>query len=137
MAIEEKHLRPDERSVLEAAALLDITEYDLFHLAYRRWYGQPAKDTLIERFFVGYMFNRVVPLWVRHFSRLVEQLSDRGELDANRLGVKFLPGSQHMVTLGVRYSVTIGLVLIVLVVFAEFMSQFLRLSERCMFPPCY
>ena len=137
MGIEEKHLRPDERSVLMAAALLDITEYDLFHLAYRRWHGQSANDKLIEPFFVAYMFDRIVPLWVRHFSRLVEQLSDRGELDANQLGVKFLPRSQHMVTQGMRYSVAIGLLLTSLVIFAEFMAQFLKLGERCMFPPCY
>lgn len=137
MGIEEKHLRPDERSVLAAAALLDITEYDLFHLAYRRWHGRTANDSQIEPFFVAYMFERIVPLWVRHFSRLVERLSDRGELDANKLGVKILPRSRHMVSRGMRYGVTIALVLVVLVVLAEFMAQFLDLGERCMFPPCY
>ena len=137
MGIEEKHLRPDERSVLTAAALLDITEYDLFHLAYRRWHGRPATDALIEPFFIAYMFERIVPLWVRHFSRLVEQLSDRNELDARQLGVTLIPESRHMVSRGMRYSVAIGLVIVALVVFAEFMAQFLELGERCMFPPCY
>ena len=137
MSIEDKHLRPDERSVLAAAAILDITEYDLFHLAYRRWHGQAANDKLLEPFFVAYMFRRVVPLWVRDFSRLVERLDDRGELDPGGLGVRFLPRSRHMVSRGMRYSVTIGLVLVALFVFAEFAAQILRLGERCMFPPCY
>lgn len=137
MRIKEKHLRPDEQSVLAAAALLDITEYDLFHLAYRRWHGLPANDSLIEPFFVAYMFKRTVPVWVRHFSRLVERLSDRGELDGTRLGVKFLPRSRRMVSRGMRYAVVIGMVVVALVVLAEFMAQVMRLGERCMFPPCY
>ncbi len=134
---DEKNLHPDLRNVLEAAAILDITEWDLFHLAYRRWHGRPAADDTMEPVFVAYMFQKVVPLWVRHFSRLVERLYSRGELDANQLGVKYLPRSRHMVSRGMRYAVTIGLVLFALVVFAQFASQFLRLSERCMFPPCY
>ena len=134
---DEKEIRPDIRIVLEAAAILDITEWDLFHLAYRRWHGRRADDEMMEPFFVAYMFQKVVPVWVRHFSRLVERLDTRGELDANKLGVKFLPRSRHMVSRGMRYAVTIGLVVFALVVFAEFASQFLRLSEKCMFPPCY
>lgn len=137
MQLDEKHIRPDIRCVLEAAALLDITEFDLFHLAYRRWHGQRASDEDIEPHFVDYMFKRIVPVWVRHFSRLVERLHLRGELDANQLGVKLLPRSRHMVSRGMRYTVTIGLVMMALIIFAEFAAQLLRLSERCMFPPCY
>lgn len=137
MRTQRTELRADERSVLEATALLDITEWELFHLAYRRWHGHSVNDAMMEPIFVAYMFRRVVPLWVRHFARLVEQLSARGELDRNRLGVNYLPGSRQMVSRGMRYSVTIGLLIIALVVFAEFMSQFLQLGERCMFPPCY
>lgn len=134
---DEKEMCPDIRSVMEAAALLDITEWDLFHLAYRRWHGRRADDALIEPIFVAYMFDKVVPLWVRHFSRLVERLDMRGELDANQLGVRYLPRSRHMVSRGMRYAVAIGLVVTALMVLAEFAAQFLRLSERCMFPPCY
>ncbi len=134
---DEKEIRPDIRTVMEAAALLDITEWDLFHLAYRRWHGERAEDDLMEPHFVAYMFDKVVPIWVRHFSRLVERLDLRGELDANKLGVKYLPRSRHMVSRGMRYAVIIGLLMLVLVVFAEFTAQFMRLSEKCMFPPCY
>jgi hypothetical protein len=137
MRFDEKEIRPDIRLVLEAAAILDITEWDLFHLAYRRWHGSRADDELMEPFFVAYMFGKVVPVWVRHFSRLVERLDTRGELDASKLGVKYLPRSRHMASRGMRYAVTIGLVMFALIVFAEFASQLLRLSERCMFPPCY
>lgn len=137
MHFDEKNIQPDVWSVLQAAALLDITEFDLFHLAYRRWHGERASDDVIEPHFVAYMFNKVVPLWVRHFSRLVERLHMRGELDAAELGVTLLPRSRHMVSRGMRYTVTIGLVMMALIVFAEFAAQFLRLSERCMFPPCY
>lgn len=137
MHFDEKNINPDIRIVLQAAAILDITEWDLFHLAYRRWHGESADDEQMEPFFVAYMFRKIVPVWVRHFSRLVERLDIRGELDANKLGVKYLPRSRRMASRGMRYAVTIGLVMFALIVFAEFASQLLRLSERCMFPPCY
>lgn len=137
MHFDEREIQPDIRAVLEAAAILDITEWDLFHLAYRRWHGKQADDKLMEPFFVAYMFQKVVPVWVRHFSRLVERLDMRGELDANKLGVKYLPRSRYMASRGMRYAVIIGLVMFALVVFAEFASRFLRLAEKCMFPPCY
>ena len=137
MNFDEKEIHPDIRMVLEAAAILDITEWEVFHLAYRRWHGRRADDAMMEPIFVAYMFRKVVPVWVRHFSRLVERLYTRGELDASKLGVTFLPRSRHMASRGMRYAVTIGLVMFALIVFAEFAAQFLRLSERCMFPPCY
>lgn len=137
MPFDENEIPVDVRYVLEAAALLDITEWDLFHLAYWHWHGRRVSDDVMEPHFIAYMFGRVVPIWVRHFSRLVERLHVRGELNANRLGVKLLPRSRHMVNRGMRYSVAIGLIMLVLVIAAELAAKVLGLGERCMFPPCY
>ena len=133
----DEHLAPDVDSVLNATALLDITEWDFFNLAYDRWHGEPAEGSLMEAIFAAYMFNHVVPLWARHFARLVERLYRRGLLDRQALGVERLPSSRQMVSRGVRYAVMITTVLIALIVFAEFMAQILELGERCVFPPCY
>lgn len=133
----DENIRPDVQAVLDAAALLDITEYDVFHLAYARWHGERADEGTMEPFFVAYMFNEVVPLWVRHFARLVQELARVGTLDKMALGVDLLPSTRRMVRLGVRYSVGIVLALLTLLVFAQFASQFIDLGTRCFFPPCY
>ena len=133
----DEHLAPDVDSVLNATALLDITEWDFFNLAYDRWHGGPAEQAVMEPIFAAYMFNDVVPLWARHFARLVERLYRRGVLDRRALGVERLPSSRRMVTRGVRYSVFIAAAIIVLIVFAQFVAQITKLAERCLFPPCY
>lgn len=133
----DEHLAPDIDSVLTATALLDITEWEFFNLAYNRWHGKPAEDGLMEPIFAAYMFNDVVPLWARHFARLVERLYRRGVLDRRALGVDRLPSSRQMVNRGLRYSVIVTVILIVLVIFAEFMAQVIKLGDRCVFPPCY
>ena len=91
----------------------------------------------MEPIFAAYMFKDVVPVWVRHFARLVERLYRRGVLNRRALGVKRLPSSRHMVNRGMRYGVFIIVVLIGLIVLAEFVSQVIRLGDRCLFPPCY
>lgn len=133
----DENLAPDIDSVLNATALLDITEWDFFNLAYNRWHGEPAKDGIMEPIFAAYMFNDVVPLWVRHFARLVERLYRRGTLDRRELGVDRLPSSSQMVTRGMRYTVMVTAIIVMLIVLAEFAAQFTNLGERCMFPPCY
>ena len=133
----DEDLAPDVDSVLNATALLDITEWDFFNLAYDRWHGEPAEQGIMEPVFAAYMFNDVVPLWARHFARLVERLYRRGLLDPRALGVERLPSSRQMVSRGVRYTVIIATLLIALIVFAEFMAQMLALGDRCLFPPCY
>lgn len=68
----------DTRLVLDAAAALEVQEYDLFVLAYRWWFGQEAPRQSLERTFVAYMFHHVVPPWVRQFAREVLSRADSG-----------------------------------------------------------
>ena len=133
----DENIAPDVDSVLTATALLDITEWDFFNLAYNRWHGEPAAEGVMEPIFAAYMFNDVVPLWARHFARLVERLYRRGVLDRRALGVNRLPGSAQMVSRGMRYSVIIAVIIVALVVLAEFVAQMIKLGDRCLFPPCY
>jgi hypothetical protein len=42
-----------------------------------------------------------------------------------------------MASRGVRYGILIVTVITALIVLAEAMAQLMRLSERCLFPPCY
>lgn len=133
----DENIAPDVDAVLTATALLDITEWDFFNLAYDRWHGEPAGGDIMEPIFAAYMFNDVVPVWARHFARLVARLYRRGTLDRRALGVDRLPGSAEMVSRGVRYSVMIVAIVAALIVLAEFVAQFMKLGERCLLPPCY
>ena len=136
MAFDE-NLPADVDSVLSATAMLDITEWDFFNLAYHRWHGRPAAEDLMEPIFAAYMFHHVVPVWARHFARLVERRHRRGTLDRHALGVERLPSSAQMVSRGMRYAVTIAVIVVTLVVLAEFAARVVSLGERCTFPPCY
>lgn len=133
----DEHVEPDVQAVLDAAAMLDITEYELFRLAHRRWHGERTVDDVIEPFFVAYMFDDAVPPWVRDYARMVVRLEDQGELDRVSLGIADLPRSQQMVSRGMRYGVALVAVMAALFVMAEFAAEMLKLAERCSFPPCY
>jgi len=130
-------IQPDVRDVLDAAAHLDVTEFDLFGLAYRNWYGAAGGDRLIERYFVAYMLRDVVPPWVRIFAKKVLALARSGRLEPRALGVEQLPRSREMVKRGVRFAVILAVSLSVLILFAEMAARVLSLGEKCLFPPCY
>jgi hypothetical protein len=133
----DKKLPPDIRTVLAAAAILDITEYEMFQLAWIRWHGQSSQAEELEPYFVRYMFDEEVPTWVRHFARDVEADWNAGRLDKEALGIPKLKGSEKMVHKGVRYAVLLVVVLVSLIVLAQFAAQLMAVAERCVFPPCY
>lgn len=121
--------------VLKTAALLDIGEFDVFRIAYVQWHGRNPSDALLEPFFARYLFDSVVPVWVRHFARTVLQLANEGRLDPEQFGIKKLLASPEMVSRGMRYMVIIITVLGALFTLAIFTAQVLL--PNCYFPPCY
>lgn len=129
-------LPEDIADVLEISAILEIREYDLFGLAYYWWFGRPSPEKVLESHFARYMFNRIVPLWVRQYSRMVLELQEKGNLDREALGVDRLPdATPESVRAGVRYAVILVSTLCLLVLIAEFAFKYLKLP--CFFPPCY
>ncbi|MCF3628249.1 hypothetical protein RJ527_09245 [Thalassospiraceae bacterium LMO-SO8] len=76
----------DARAVRAAAAVLRISEYDLFRLAFERWSGRPADDRDMEPVFVAFLFDHGMPHWVRHFARRVLDAAEAGTLDRADLG---------------------------------------------------
>lgn len=136
MAFDE-NLPADVESVLNATALLDITEYQFFQLAYLRWFGQEGTDVRIESAFTRYMFESLVPSWVRYLARYVEDCERRQCLDRAAIGVQRLPHNRRMVHKGIRYAVILVLVLSGLIVFVDTMVRLAGLSTYCTFPPCY
>ena len=132
----DESLPGDIEDVLEISAILEIREYDIFELAYRWWFNAPPKSEILESHFARYMFNKVVPPWVRQYNRMIFTLRDRGELNKEALGIALLPdATPRQIRAGVRYSVMLACVLSVLIVLANLAYTFLDLP--CMFPPCY
>jgi len=66
----------DAQAVLWSAEILEISEFELFDTAYQAWYRETAQVARPERIFADYMFDEVVPFWVRHFTRTTLETHD-------------------------------------------------------------
>ncbi len=135
MAFDED-IGPDVQAVLNTSALLEITEFEVFCIAYRDWFGRQAAEHIIEPYYTNYMFNEVVPAWVRHFTRLVLQLASEGRLEPQRFGIMPRPSSASMAARGVRYLVTAVIWITMLLLLAHFAARYWPAAD-CYFPPCY
>ena len=98
----EKSIPADVRDVLDAAALLQVTEFRLFQIAYRYWHGRDTTEWSIERHFISYMFWSVVPFWVRQFCRRVLQSDAEGVLEPIDFGVEQTPVDRSRYSIWVR-----------------------------------
>lgn len=81
----------DGRAVLDASAVLEISEHRLFELAYRRWYGREDSRRVVDGAFGRYLFQMDAPFWVRQFCRDVLRRSRAGDLSPGDFGVEPLP----------------------------------------------
>lgn len=81
-------LDPDIAVVHCAAGILQIPEFAFFHLAYRRWHGRGVSDQALEPVFMGYLYRRRVPPWVRHLAREVQERSRTGRVVPEEYGVE-------------------------------------------------
>lgn len=81
-------LRPDheenqgDRSVvLKAANLLQIGEFQLLQLAYRKWHDADMPENEVHKIFHSYMIFDDVPHWARHYARDILRLEAQGRLN--------------------------------------------------------
>jgi hypothetical protein len=104
--------------VLDAAFLLRIGEFDLFRLAFRRWFGREADEKALEKVFVNYLFARKVPPWVRHFCRQVVADAQAGRLDCDAFGARAVRRREPLVDYPARFValVMVGLFLAYLLI---------------------
>lgn len=115
----EKSIPLDTRNVLDAAAVLQVTEFHLFQIAYRHWYGRHASERSIERFFVPYMFRSVVPYWVRQLCRRVLRASAEGKLNPAEFGLERNEEEHAPHPSYLRFTATFGAVIGMLVIAAS------------------
>ena len=113
-------LPEDIEDVLEISAIFKIREFDVFSLGYVWWFGRNSSSEVLESHFVRYMFNKIVPHWVRHYSRMVIALRLKGELDRETLGIDKLPdATPKSIRKGLRYTVIVFSILALLILLAE------------------
>ena len=113
---------PDTLEVLEASALLQITEFHLFELAYERWFGRPAREEELEGVFARYMFASVAPPWVRQFCRAVADSERRGHLDPLEFGVQPRVVPDTWLRKGLRHTAALATVIITMHLIAILVS---------------
>lgn len=83
----------DGRLVMDAAAALDIREFDVFLLAYRRRFDREPLADRIEDIFATYMFSQKAPVYVRQFAREALEQAKAGALDPTSFGVAARPAA--------------------------------------------
>lgn len=66
----------DAQMVLWSAEILEKSEFEVFELAYQAWYRGTPDTIRLERIFAEYMFDGVVPFWVRQFTRTTLEAHD-------------------------------------------------------------
>ena len=100
----DENLAGEQWDLLESAAMLQVTEFRVFELAYKDWYGVAPKHQVIEVHFRNYMFNQIIPVWVSHFCRHVVELGQAGQLNPKDFGVYQRLPSRRMMRIGQAYT---------------------------------
>jgi hypothetical protein len=70
-----------------AAGVLQISEYELFRIAYRNWFNHPLTDNRLDSLFKDYLAYGDAPYWVNDFSRKVHEKFKAGELNYKDYGI--------------------------------------------------
>jgi hypothetical protein len=95
-----KQLSADSQQVQAAADVLEVTEFRLFEMAYREWFGKSCQEGEMEKLYMMYWFTGMSPLWVRHYSRQVLSLGSAIGHSVSLPAAMTLPSAFQIVTLG-------------------------------------
>jgi hypothetical protein len=126
----------DAQAVINTASLLHISEFEVFQLAYQRWFGYLAQHHEIDVLFSCYLIKANVPLWVRAFTRQINQLQAENRLDGRVFGLQPAPPpSQRTALVGVLVFLLMLLFVALLIYLAGKTDP--SLTAACRLPPCY
>ncbi len=103
----------DAHAVIEAANTLGLREIDFFRLAYRRWHSQDISSKQLEPIFADYMFRDVVPPWVRHCARDVNNREGMDMLDPAEFGVGDFRHQSKVPKVGKMFLAVAGLLMLI------------------------
>lgn len=69
------------------AAVLQISEYELFRIAYLHWFNHPITEKRLDFLFKEYLADGVVPYWVNDFARKAHEKFKAGKLNYKDYGI--------------------------------------------------
>ena len=69
------------------AGILQISEYELFSIAYVKWFDRPISEKRLDPLFVDYLATGHVPYWVNDFARKAHEKFKAGELNYKDYGI--------------------------------------------------
>ena len=77
----------EEKLIGFVAAVLQISEYELFRIAYLKWFNHPVSENRLDSLFKHYLASGDVPYWVNDFSRKAHEKFLAGELNYKDYGI--------------------------------------------------
>ena len=77
----------DAEAVSFVAGLLDISEFRLFEIAYKSWFGSEATKKTMDVFFGSYLKSGLIPFWLRNMVRTIICKHRQGDLTPGRFGI--------------------------------------------------
>ena len=96
--------------VAMAARLLQVSEFEIFRLAYSGWYGLEIMEEETELIFGRYLLRREPPFWVRHLARRVRELHSRNALNPREFGVDQPPPLREDCSIKVICGLLLGVI---------------------------
>ncbi len=82
---------PDVQAVADVAQLLRVSQFRVFEIAHKEWFGRGIPERVLEPVFVKFLYSQSPPAWVRQFARNVLRLNERGEFDPRAFGLPPMP----------------------------------------------
>ena len=98
---------------MSASRLLQITEFKFFHLAYTQWFGNEISENRLEHIFAEYMFEDIVPHWVRHFTRKILSLNGQGALETESFDIERPITTLEKRSEGIGYTIILSIIVVV------------------------
>jgi len=71
---------PEKGQIAHAANLLQVGEFQVLQLAYRKAYGKDMDEHQSDRLFDEYMLHDIVPSWALRYADYIAELESRGGL---------------------------------------------------------
>ncbi|NOX20420.1 MAG: hypothetical protein GXO99_04065 [Nitrospirae bacterium] len=122
-----KKANSDEvQEVVNAASMLQVSEYRFFEIAYEHWYGSKVEEKRLKPYYERYFNSGEVPPWVRHLARRVLSEAQRGVLNPEDYGIKPQKATLKMKIKGILIFILLALLcfLFYLIVIREYVPYF-------------
>lgn len=111
---------PKRSTIIQAANLIQIGEFQLIQLAYKAWHKQDLPENKINIIFNEYMVTGIVPIWVTYYATDIIKLDKANVLNSynkkyhvydHEFG-DYISDDKQRKSRGIFYTIIIGLVFV-------------------------